>query len=64
MTRRKSDMMPVSESRDHIQGPTTAPVTLLEYGDYESFLLTYIAILRIYTSVQCLSMAELHALQK
>jgi protein-disulfide isomerase len=39
MTRRKSEniklMMPVSESRDHIQGPTTAPVTLLEYGDYE-----------------------------
>jgi protein-disulfide isomerase len=27
--------IPVSESRDHIQGPPTAPVTLLEYGDYE-----------------------------
>ena len=27
--------MLVSESRDHIQGPATAPVTLLEYGDYE-----------------------------
>jgi protein-disulfide isomerase len=26
--------IPVS-SRDHIQGPATAPVTLLEYGDYE-----------------------------
>jgi protein-disulfide isomerase len=26
---------PVSESRDHIQGPTTAAVTLVEYGDYE-----------------------------
>ena len=26
--------IPVSE-RDHIQGPTTAPVTLVEYGDYE-----------------------------
>ena len=26
--------MPVSE-RDHIRGPETAPVTLLEYGDYE-----------------------------
>ena len=26
--------LPVSE-RDHIQGPTTAPVTLIEYGDYE-----------------------------
>src|ERR1051325_6100500 len=39
MTRRKSEniklVMPISESRDHIQGPTTAPVTLLEYGDYE-----------------------------
>jgi protein-disulfide isomerase len=27
--------LPVSESRDHIQGPVTAPVTLVEYGDYE-----------------------------
>ena len=27
--------MPVSESRDHIQGPIIAPVTLVEYGDYE-----------------------------
>ena len=27
--------MPVSQSRDHIQGPSTAPVTLLEYGDFE-----------------------------
>jgi protein-disulfide isomerase len=39
MTRRKSEniklTMPVSESRDHIQGPPTAPVILLEYGDYE-----------------------------
>jgi protein-disulfide isomerase len=39
MTRRKSEniklTMPVSESRDHIQGPAGAPVTLLEYGDYE-----------------------------
>ncbi len=26
--------LPVSE-RDHIQGPMTAPVTLVEYGDYE-----------------------------
>jgi len=25
----------VSEERDHIQGPAAAPVTLLEYGDYE-----------------------------
>jgi protein-disulfide isomerase len=25
----------VSESRDHIQGHPTAPVTLVEYGDYE-----------------------------
>ena len=27
--------LPVSRSRDHIQGPETAPATLLEYGDYE-----------------------------
>jgi protein-disulfide isomerase len=27
--------IPVSKTRDHIQGPETAPVTLLEYGDYE-----------------------------
>jgi protein-disulfide isomerase len=27
--------LPVSDSRDHIQGPTSAPVTLIEYGDYE-----------------------------
>ena len=27
--------MPVSESRDHIKGPPSAPVTLVEYGDYE-----------------------------
>ena len=26
---------PVSETRDHIQGPADAPVTLVEYGDYE-----------------------------
>jgi protein-disulfide isomerase len=26
---------PVSEDRDHIQGPADAPVTLVEYGDYE-----------------------------
>jgi protein-disulfide isomerase len=26
--------MPVSESRDHIQGALTAQVTLVEYGDY------------------------------
>ena len=26
--------LPVSE-RDHVQGPATAPVTLVEYGDYE-----------------------------
>ena len=26
--------IPVSE-RDHAQGPADAPVTLLEYGDYE-----------------------------
>ena len=27
--------MPVSEDRDHIQGSSDAPVTLVEYGDYE-----------------------------
>jgi protein-disulfide isomerase len=26
---------PVTEGRDHIQGPADAPVTLVEYGDYE-----------------------------
>jgi protein-disulfide isomerase len=26
---------PVSEGRDHIQGPSKAAVTLVEYGDYE-----------------------------
>jgi protein-disulfide isomerase len=27
--------VPVSEGRDHIQGPADAAVTLIEYGDYE-----------------------------
>jgi protein-disulfide isomerase len=27
--------LPVSEERDHIRGPREAPVTLVEYGDYE-----------------------------
>ncbi len=27
--------MPVSEERDHIQGPANAPATLVQYGDYE-----------------------------
>ncbi len=27
--------MPVTEGRDHIQGPTESTVTLVEYGDYE-----------------------------
>jgi hypothetical protein len=27
--------LPVNSSRDHIQGPQNALVTLLEYGDYE-----------------------------
>jgi protein-disulfide isomerase len=39
MTKRKAVniklTLPVSQSRDHIQGPATAPVTLVEYGDYE-----------------------------
>src|SRR5919197_222532 len=39
MIRRKSEniklTMPISESRDHIQGPANAPITLVEYGDYE-----------------------------
>lgn len=39
MTRGKAQniklSLPVSESRDHILGPVTAPVTLVEYGDYE-----------------------------
>jgi protein-disulfide isomerase len=28
-------IMPVSEDRDHAQGPADAAVTLVEYGDYE-----------------------------
>jgi protein-disulfide isomerase len=27
--------LPVSPNRDHIRGPVDAPLTLLEYGDYE-----------------------------
>ena len=27
--------LPVSEGRDHVQGPLDAAVTLVEYGDYE-----------------------------
>jgi protein-disulfide isomerase len=27
--------VPVTEGRDHIQGPADAPVTLVQYGDYE-----------------------------
>jgi protein-disulfide isomerase len=27
--------VPISPARDHIRGPVDAPVTLLEYGDYE-----------------------------
>jgi protein-disulfide isomerase len=28
-------VVPVNEERDHIRGPKIAPVTLVEYGDYE-----------------------------
>src|SRR5262249_15356800 len=28
-------LLPVSQERDHIQGPANAPVTLVEYGDYQ-----------------------------
>ena len=28
-------VLPVTPERDHIRGPATAPLTLLEYGDYE-----------------------------
>ena len=39
MAKRKAEniklTLPVSKSRDHIQGPVTAPITLVEYGDYE-----------------------------
>ncbi len=27
--------LPVDRNRDHIQGPDTALITLVEYGDYE-----------------------------
>jgi protein-disulfide isomerase len=27
--------LPVEQGRDHVQGPANAPVTLVEYGDYE-----------------------------
>jgi protein-disulfide isomerase len=34
-TWRNQLVLPVSPGRDHIRGPVDAPVTLLEYGDYE-----------------------------
>ena len=34
-TQHPSVLVQVSERRDHILGPVLAPVTLLEYGDYE-----------------------------
>ena len=35
-TQWKSELtLPVSAERDHVQGPAEAPVTLVEYGDYE-----------------------------
>jgi protein-disulfide isomerase len=27
--------MPVTQDRDHVRGPASAPVTLVQYGDYE-----------------------------
>jgi protein-disulfide isomerase len=27
--------LPVNSTRDHIHGPPSAPITLLEYGDYQ-----------------------------
>ena len=37
MTRRSAGtkLAPPVSDRDHVQGPSTAPVTLLEYGDYQ-----------------------------
>jgi protein-disulfide isomerase len=36
ITMRAPDLaVPVSPQRDHIRGPVDAPLTLLEYGDYE-----------------------------
>jgi protein-disulfide isomerase len=34
-TWRATLVLPVSEARDHIRGPMDAPVTLVEYGDYQ-----------------------------
>ena len=34
-TWRSALALPVSLTRDHIRGPVDAPLTLLEYGDYE-----------------------------
>jgi len=35
MTQHDSQLRPPVGENDHVQGPATAPVTLLEYGDYE-----------------------------